>query len=427
LLFALPGEKPEAMKVVRRARPVREPRTWATRVVEEGRTPPAGPPLEPAPERELWPWLLLLLVLVIGGIVAAIVLTRDNKHKNAAPASQPATTVTVSRVGPKAPAKKPPTTKKPAPVLAKAKLANLVGIPGSTAVERLRKDGFQPVVRGVFSTKPRGVVAAQKPDPGTRLAKGASVTLMVSKGQPAKPVPDVVGQSESQAVSLLKAAGFAATPVEVPSNETKGNVVAQRPKAGEKAEPGTKVRLNVSSGTAPSGGGSTTTAPATPASTAPAAATPARPAPASPARPATVTVPNVEAKTLQQARVALRTAGILMEIRYVPNDQPSGTVVAQAKQPGTTVKRGDHMLVTVSQGSGATAPALVTVPNVVGQDEQAAQTRLQQAGFVAAVEDMPTSDPAQDGKVVDEQPAPGTKAPKGSQTIIYVGRATSTG
>jgi eukaryotic-like serine/threonine-protein kinase len=431
LLFASPGEKPEAMKVVRRARPVHEPRTRATRVVEEGRTPPTGPPLEPAPERELWPWLLLLLVLVIGGIVAAIVLTRDNKHKNVAPAtvvtSQPATTVTVSRVAPKTPAKKPPTTKKPAPVVAKAKLANLVGIAGSTAVERLRKDGFQPVVRGVFSTKPRGVVAAQKPEPGTRLAKGASVTLMVSKGQPAKPVPDVVGQSESQAVSLLKAAGFAATPVEVPSSETKGNVVAQRPKAGEQAEPGTKVRLNISSGAAPSAGGSTTTAATTPASTAPAATTPARPAPARPARPATVTVPDVEGKTLQQARVALRTAGIVMEIRYVPNDQPSGTVVAQAKQPGTAVKRGDHMLVTVSQGSGATAPALVTVPNVVGQDEQAAQTKLQQAGFVAAVEDMPTSDPAQDGKVVDEQPAPGTKAPKGSQIIIYVGRATSTG
>ena len=139
------------------------------------------------------------------------------------------------------------------------KLANVLGIPASTAVKRLRDDGFQPVVRSVFSTKPQGVVAAQKPAPGTKLARGAAVTLSVSKGQPAKPVPDVVGQSESQAVALLKAAGFGATPVSVPSGETKGNVIAQKPRAGEKAQPGTNVRLNVSSGATPSGG--TTTAP----------------------------------------------------------------------------------------------------------------------------------------------------------------------
>ena len=92
-----------------------------------------------------------------------------------------------------------------------------------------------------------------------------------------------------------------------------------------------------------------------------------------------------------------------------------------------TRERGDHMLVTVSQGgSGGTAASpLVAVPNVVGQDEQAAQSRLQQAGFRAIVEDLQTSDPAEDGKVVDEQPAAGTKAPKGSQIIIYVGRAST--
>jgi serine/threonine-protein kinase len=409
------------MKVVRRTRsPQHEPDTAVTRVVEEGTTPPPGPPLEPAPDRELWPWLLLLLVLVIGGIVAAVVLTGNDKQKNSAPgttlAIPPATTVTVARVTtPKTPT---PTTKKPAPAVARLKLANVLGIPASTAVKRLRDDGFQPVVHSVFSTKPQGIVATQKPTPGTKLAKGAAVTLSVSKGQPAKPVPDVVGQSESQALALLKAAGFGATPVSVPSGETKGNVIAQTPKAGEKAQPGKHVRLNVSSGATPSGG--TTTA------SAPAGTTPAQP---KPAQPVTGTVPDVEGMTLQEARLALRKAGIVMAIRYVPSEQPSGTVVAQAKKPGTTAKRGDHMLVTVSEGgSGETAAAtLVAVPDVVGMEEQTAQTQLQQAGFAAVVEDSPTSDSSQDGKVVDEQPAPGTKAPKGSQIIIYVGRLQSTG
>ena len=147
------------MKVVRRTRsPQHEPDTAVTRVVEEGTTPPPGPPLEPAPDRELWPWLLLLLVLVIGGIVAAVVLTSNDKKKNSAPgttlATPPATTVTVARVTtPKTPA---PTTKKPAPAVARLKLANVLGISASTAVKRLRDDGFQPVVQQRFLDEAAG-------------------------------------------------------------------------------------------------------------------------------------------------------------------------------------------------------------------------------------------------------------------------------
>src|SRR4029077_11409668 len=98
---------------------------------------------------------------------------------------------------------------------------------------------------------PRAVFAAQNPVPGTTIVRGAAVTLSVSKGEPAKPVPDVVGQSESQAVALLKAAGFRVTPVPVPSGETRGKVIAQKPRADEKAQPGANVRLNVSSGATP--------------------------------------------------------------------------------------------------------------------------------------------------------------------------------
>jgi beta-lactam-binding protein with PASTA domain len=412
----------DGMKVVRRRRPAGERQTQVRRVVEEGTAPPQGPPVGPWLDRELWPWLLVLLVLVVGGIVGAVLLTRDH-HKKSAPAttvvvaSTPVRTVTVGRTTPTS------TGQQQTPAVARVKVANLLGVPAATAVRRLQQDGLQPVVKSVFSTKPRGVVAAQEPGAGTRVAEGSAVTLSVSKGQPAKPVPDVVGQTETQAVALLKAAGFAATPVEVPSSETKGNVVAQKPTAGGKAQPGTKVRLNVSAGPTSA---STTTPSTTPTTTVRAASTPTKTTTAPRSQPATVTVPDVEGKTLSQARLAMHNAGLVMEIRYVPNDQPTGTVVAQARQPGSTAKRGDHMLVTVSLG-GATASGLATVPDVVGQAEAAAQTRLQTAGFAAVVEDVPTTDSSQVGKVVDEQPAPGTKAPKGSQIIIYVGRASTGG
>ena len=147
------------------------------------------------------------------------------------------------------------------------KVANVVGIAAPTAVKRLQDHGLQPVVRSVFSSRPRGMVTAQAPGAGSQLQTGATVTVSVSKGQPAKAVPDVVGQAESDAISLLKAAGFDPDVQHVPSSEPSGTVVAQKPKAGENAASGTHVLLNVSSGPKSS---------SPPATTAPAATTPAK-------------------------------------------------------------------------------------------------------------------------------------------------------
>jgi hypothetical protein len=57
-------------------------------VVEEEVAPPPPPP-EPPPRPLLWPWLLLLLALVIGGLVAAWLLTRDNGDKGASTVNVP--------------------------------------------------------------------------------------------------------------------------------------------------------------------------------------------------------------------------------------------------------------------------------------------------------------------------------------------------
>src|SRR5207253_7783925 len=111
--------------------------------------------------------------------------------------------------------------------------------------------------------------------------------------------------------------------VGVPSSKPKGTVIAQKPKAGQQAQGGTQVRLNLSTGTP--GTTQATTTPPPPATTAPAATAPARTTPAPPAKSATVTVPDVQGKTLDQARRAIRTAGLVTEIKYVPSTQPGGT------------------------------------------------------------------------------------------------------
>lgn len=53
-----------------------------------------------------------------------------------------------------------------------------------------------------------GNVISVSPGPGTQLDVNAPVTIIVSKGAPPQPVPDVVGMPRDQAFQQLKAAGF---------------------------------------------------------------------------------------------------------------------------------------------------------------------------------------------------------------------------
>jgi beta-lactam-binding protein with PASTA domain len=68
-----------------------------------------------------------------------------------------------------------------------------------------------------------------------------------------------------------------------------------------------------------------------------------------------VQVPDLEGTTLIDARRLVRKAGLVIEIKRGPNAQPLGTIVAQAKKPGSHVKRGTHMLVTVSMGQSTSS------------------------------------------------------------------------
>ena len=67
------------------------------------------------------------------------------------------------------------------------------------------------------------------------------------------------------------------------------------------------------------------------------------------------------------------------------------------------------------------ADGTVQLCDVVGKDQQTATNTLQNAGFQVQMITVPASDPSQNGIVVDEQPAAGTRAPDGSTVTIYVG------
>jgi serine/threonine-protein kinase len=275
------------------------------------------------------------------------------------------------------------------------------------AIETLRTKGLKGIVHSVAADQASGVVVAQDPNAGTQVKRGAQVNLDVSKGPEDVTVPNVVGKTEQQALDQLRTAGFAVTTFDVPAADPQGTVVAQDPAGDTKAKRGARVRINVSTGK-------------TTGSTTPRPPGPPPPPPPPPTTPAAVTVPNLVGQNRKTAAEQVRSLGLKVVIRYVPSEEAVGTVVSQSPAAGTTAKRGGGVLINLSFGPGGEETAKV-VPGVIGKDEQTARSTLEGAGFVVEVWRLRVSSPSQNGKVVDEQPGGGQKAPQGSTVTITVG------
>ena len=102
-------------------------------------------------------------------------------------------------------------------------------------------------VKREVSEPPAGTVISQDPAAGTQVKPGSTVTIVVSQAPAKTAVPSVVGQSEVQAISTLKAAGFEATTVtRAVTEEAKvGTVLQQSPGAGAKSTKGQVVTLAI--------------------------------------------------------------------------------------------------------------------------------------------------------------------------------------
>jgi beta-lactam-binding protein with PASTA domain len=395
-------------------------------VEEEQYVPPRRPPMP-----QIWPWLLLLLLLVIGGLLAAYFLTRDNDHKGSAsaasvpavvglkqsnavrqlndrglvprldtkPSKFPAGTVFAQDPGAGTHVSRGSLVKLSVSAAAQIPVPSVVGMRTSVAVSQLKAAGLQSQVTAVPAKAALGVVVKETPAAGTKVAKGSTVSLQASKGE--STVPEVTGQPAADAKAALQTAGLTPVEFKVPSAQPKGTVTAQKPVANKKVPRGSKVRINVSTGSASSPGATTTGNTTSPAQT--------------------IKVPNVVGVQQTVAQRRLHAAGLGSQVRYVSSQKPSGQVVAESPAAGTTVKKGSKVQISVSLGPTATT---TQVPNVVGQDKPTATSTLQDAGFKVQVINVPTSDPSQDGVVMDEQPGAGTRAPDGSFVTIYVGSSS---
>ena len=119
------------------------------------------------------------------------------------------------------------------------------------------------------STVPEGYVISQ--NPGDKAEHGSTITLTISKGaEPVKQVsvPSVIGQPETEAVSIIESAGLTVGSISKENSDRveAGCVISQTPTSGTTVDAGTTVNIVVSNGPAadtPSGdGGADTNQPA---------------------------------------------------------------------------------------------------------------------------------------------------------------------
>jgi serine/threonine-protein kinase len=197
-------------------------------------------------------------------------------------------------------------------------------------------------------------------------------------------VPTVVGQQFAPAEAALTGQGFVVKRVDDDSSDqAPDQVLSQNPEGGSRATKGSVVTLGVSS--------------------------------------ATIAVPDVVGKTRDQA------AAIMQQHRLKPNfveqdaaDKPPGTVLGTDPAAGTRVPKAaagqEFTSVTVNIAREPPVP----IPDVKGQDPDAATNVLKQAGFSTIVRTDVPSDTVPVGKVIGTDPAANTPTSKSTPIKLLV-------
>lgn len=196
------------------------------------------------------------------------------------------------------------------------------------------------------------------------------------------PVPDVTNKTVEEATTILEKSGFQVGNIQkVPDEKIAADkIISQDPKAGDKREKGSKINLTVSTGVEQ------------------------------------IAVPDLKGKTTDEAKQLLKEKGLVPSVVEGQYDDSieKGKVVATNPAAGTKANKGDTVELIPSLGSEGTA-----VPDVVGQLEGAATTKLNNAGFKVTF-DYTTSDTVAEGKVISQSPEAGKKLKAGESVNIVV-------
>lgn len=226
----------------------------------------------------------------------------------------------------------------------------------------------------------KGVVLRVEPGAGSELGKESTVRLVVSKGKERYAVPKVIGARLGDVGATLSPLTLRLGGRSEEWSETvaKGVVISQDPAPGESVKRSTSVSVVVSKGREP------------------------------------IEVPTVTGAPFDAASAAITRAGLTVQRGEDVNSDavPAGQVVSQSPDKGT-LHRGDAVTVVVSKG-----PVLVPVPNVVDQQDTAAEKTLTDLGFT--VDKQYPFGELFEKKVRAQDPAAGTPVPKGTTIHLTI-------
>jgi len=315
---------------------------------------------------------------------------------------------------------------------ARRQVPEVIDLPEPAAQAELAAGGFSATVEAIDG-EPAGTVGRQSPGGFAWAEAGTSVTIFVRRGDapaaarttagppaptsvpppagpppsvppssvppppapppPASPqgalrVPSVIGRTEAEALDLLHSYRVTVTGVEATAGN-EGLVVDQSPAGAQPLAEGQSVTISVGRAGAPPAGAAA--------------------------------VPDVVGLDQEAARTRLAQAHLVPLVNLVAADPAgAGKVIAQEPPAGVVVARDSNVMLGI--GRPAATPLTETeVPDLIRATETEARSRLAAAGLEASVKDRLA--PAPDANaVLQQEPAPGTRLPRGRIVTLTVGR-----
>lgn len=128
-------------------------------------------------------------------------------------------------------------------------------------------------------------------------------------------------------------------------------------------------------------------------------------------------VPDVVRLDADRARIVLQTSGFLVSTDTTESELPRGRVAEVSPRPDSVVALPARVTIWVSTG-----PPVITMPLVLGMEEQEALTLLDSLGLVVADIEEVFRFGRDQGMVVEQEPASEMELQRGSPVRLKVGR-----
>ena len=224
---------------------------------------------------------------------------------------------------------------------------DLTGSTQTEALNDLQSLGFKVgIENSAHPDVPEGSVIRTQPPANTSTNPDTLVTIIVSVGPEAYPIPYVVDLETERAIYVIEESGFTiGQQIEVnDDNVPIGFIISQNPMAGKKMGPGSTVDLVISSG------------------------------------PSLIELGDLSRKSLEDATQILETLGLEFEtLEEYSEDIEEGLVSGTLPEAGEIITPDDIVTIIVSLG------IKIEVPEVEGLTYQDAIDKLEEAGLVATI------------------------------------------